>query len=122
MQLSTLLVAIMAATASATCHKSGDTWNNKAAARSAVTSACTGRGRFTGTFLVDEIRRICVNSGGNQKMEFEVQNKGGEPRNWDNAECIYRLNNEIDGCRENMGGYNNVDNWSYGADPNAGRC
>jgi hypothetical protein len=113
MQLSNLLVAIMAATASATCHKSGETWNNKAAARSAITSACTGSGKFTGTFGINEIRTVCVNSGGAQKMEFEVQNKAGQARDWDDAECIYRLTREVDGCNENKGGYNTVDSWYY---------
>ncbi|KAK3986799.1 hypothetical protein QBC44DRAFT_372683 [Cladorrhinum sp. PSN332] len=122
MQLSNLLIAVMAATASATCHTSGETWNNKAAARTAITNACTGSGRFTGTFGISEIRRVCVNSGGAQKMEFEVQNKAGQARNWDNAECIHRLSREVDGCNQNKGGYNTVDSWYYQSDPNAGQC
>ncbi|KAK4178366.1 hypothetical protein QBC36DRAFT_182768 [Triangularia setosa] len=124
MQLSNLFIAIMAtATAvSATCHKSGETWNNKADARSAITKACTGSGKFAGSFGIQEIRRFCVNSGGKQKMNFEVQNKGSTARNWDDAECIHRLSREVDGCKDNKGGYNTVDNWYYQADPNAGQC
>lgn len=46
-------------------------------------------------------------------MEFWVQNKANSRRNWDDADCIHRLSREVDGCGQNKGGYNNVDNWYY---------
>lgn len=114
MQLTNLLVAIMATASavSATCHTSGVTWNDKAAARRAITDACT-KGRFSVTFGIQEKIFLCVNSGGKQKMEFWVQNKANSRRNWDDADCIHRLSREVDGCGQNKGGYNNVDNWYY---------
>ncbi|KAK0668920.1 hypothetical protein QBC41DRAFT_365134 [Cercophora samala] len=124
MQLSNLLVAIMAATTvSAKCHTSGESFKDRAAARKAITDACT-KGKFAVTFGIQEKIYHCVNAGGKQKMEFWVQNKANSRRNWDDSDCIHRLSREVDGCtKENFkGGYSDIDNWYYSADPNAGQC
>jgi len=111
MQLSNLLIAVMAATVSADCHRSGDKWNNRVAAREAITKACSKGGELFGSYGISQMKPACANSGDKQKMNFEVQNTANSERTLSVSECIYRLYNEVNGC--DRGGRTTADNWVF---------
>ncbi|RYP45938.1 hypothetical protein DL768_007783 [Monosporascus sp. mg162] len=110
---------------SAGCFGDGEIWQDKGAARWHVERACRGydgnQGAFQGSFAPGQAKSACVQHSGTQKFEFFVQNLNpGASFDLADADCVWRLQNEINGC--DRGGQSDISGWRFRADPNAGHC
>jgi hypothetical protein len=112
MQLSTLLVILAPAivTVQATCYKSGDTWApDQVQANNDLNGICND---ISGNFNAGQVKYACRNAGSaNKKLEFWIKNKGAGSGSTSHDECVLRLSNEINGCRQ--GGDSDIGSFNY---------
>ncbi len=66
----------------------------------------------SGNFGGGEVKYQCRNAGsGDTKFEFWVTNTAGEALSLTHGDCVYRLSNEVNGCRS--GGDSTVAGWGF---------
>lgn len=122
MKTTTVLSTVLAilgtgvTTALANCYGSGDVWQDRANARYHVERACNGydghAGAFQGVYAPGEAKSACVQGTGTQKYDFMVQNLNtGASFDLADADCVWRLENEINGC--DRGGQSDVSGWRF---------
>ncbi|KAL2075872.1 hypothetical protein VTL71DRAFT_815 [Oculimacula yallundae] len=123
---STLLVLATVATSSivsAKCYTSGQNWawtENYEAARGAVKDLCKSNG-LAGYFREGQEKSACANlPKANAKVDFGVKWTGKGGLTLRDADCEWRLTNEINGC--GLGGETTTADWWFKSDPNNGRC
>ncbi|KAI0390464.1 hypothetical protein F5Y17DRAFT_461726 [Xylariaceae sp. FL0594] len=120
-----VVISTLLATAYAGCFGGGEAFQDKATSRWHVQRACEGydgqQGVFQGWFGPGAAKTVCVQVTGTQKIDMLVQNLNtGAGFDLGDADCTYRLQNEINGC--DHGGQSDVSGWRFKVDPNSGIC
>lgn len=100
---------------SAGCFTSGDDWQDRDAARNHVEHACRspdGTGAFQGSYLPGQAKSLCIQHSPTQRFEFRVQNTNtGQGFDLADADCVLRLQNEINACAK--GGDSTISGWNF---------